>query len=332
MTELKAPTYARVAITGASGFVGRHLVPKLAASRYSLVTLSRSGTKSTNVRDVVLPDYSDASALRAALVGVESVVHLAARAHQRSSGGVESDERLFLEANVDSALAVARACMNARVRRLIFLSSIGVHGSRTHGQPFTEADVPQPEDLYAASKLQAELEIRRALAGSATQLVVLRPPLVYGPGAPGNFGRLLRTIRKLPLVPLGGLHRQRSLIHIDNLCDAIERAIWHPQAVGQSFVLCDGEDVTIAQIARELVKGIGRSEDCVINVPEGWLRGAASALGQGAMFNKLAGELRVDASAFRVATGWHPPLRALDALRATAAASREDSSQPRHLA
>ena len=281
------------------------------------------------VRDVVLSHYADTASLGAALHGVDTLVHLAARAHQVSGG--DDDAPLFREANVESALAVARACMNVGVRRLLLLSSIGVHGSHTNGRPFTEADAPQPDEPYAISKWQGEQTVAEALAGGSTELVVLRPPLVYGPGAPGNFGRLLGLVRRLPLVPLGGLHRQRSLIHIDNLCDAIERAAWHPQAAGRRFVLCDGDDVSVADIARELASGLGRSPRCVVDVPEVWLRRAASALGRGPALDKLAGELRVDASAFRAATGWLPSLRVREALRATAAASCVvDSSGPAH--
>lgn len=328
MTEQSTLTCAHVAVTGASGFVGRRLLDTLAQTGRSLVALSRSGTGVPDVRDVVLPRYADIASLGSVLEGVDTLVHLAARAHQGSGG--ESDARLFREANVDSALAVARACLNVGVRRLVLISSIGVHGSRTDGRPFTEADAPQPDELYAISKWQGEQAVAEALSGSATQFVVLRPPLVYGPGAPGNFGRLLDLVRRLPLVPLGGLHRQRSLIHIDNLCDAIERAMWHPLASGQRFVLCDGDDVSVAEIARELATGFGRSPRCVVDVPEAWLRRAALALGRGAALDKLAGELRVDASAFRSATGWVPPCGAREALRATAAASLADCTKAAH--
>jgi UDP-4-keto-D-FucNAc 4-reductase len=313
-----------VAITGASGFVGRHLLGHLAASGCSLVAMSRRGTGVTHVRDLVLNNYADISALAANLDGVDTLIHLAARAHQGVGG--ESDAALFHEANVDSAVHVARACVLAGVRRLVLLSSIGVHGSSTHGRPFTEADAPAPKELYAISKWRGEQAVSEALDGRSTELVVLRPPLVYGPGAPGNFGQLLKLVQRLPLVPLGGLHRRRSFIHIDNLCDAIVRAAWHPQAAGRRFVLCDGEDVSVAQIARELATGFGRSSRCVVDVPEAGLRWAASLLGRGAALEKLAGELRIDASAFRAATGWLPPRPVLEALRETAARSRSDST------
>jgi len=303
----------RVAVTGASGFVGGHLVAALGLAGAQVQALSRA--------DATLASYLDSDALARRLAGCDAVVHLAARAHRLNDADPARAEAAFREANVDGARALAQAARAAGLRRVVLVSSIGVHGSRTQGRPFTEADAPRPDEPYAVSKWQGEQAAAEVLAGSATELVVLRPPLVYGPGAPGNFGQLLGLVKRLPLVPLGGLHRPRSLIHIDNLCSAIGLACWHPQAAGRHFVLCDGDDVSVADIARELAAGLGRSPRCVVDMPEPWLRRAATLLGRGAAIDKLAGELRVDASAFRAATGWQPPRRALEALRATAAAS-----------
>lgn len=317
-----------VAVTGASGFVGRRLVNWVQAKEYEVAQLARGNVERAAAdRFRRVPDYRDAGALQKALADCDVVVHLAARAHRLHDADRATAEAAFREANVDGARALATAARQAGLRRVVLVSSIGVHGSRTSGRPFTEADAPRPQEPYAVSKWEGEQAVADALEGSATELVVLRPPLVYGPGAPGNFAQLLGLVRRLPWVPLGGLHRQRSLIHVDNLCDAIELAIRHPQAAGRRFVLCDGDDVSVAEIAHELAMGFDRNPACVVNVPEGLLRAAASLLGRGAAVAKLADELRVDASAFRAATGWVPPRRAREALRETAAASRRLAQQ-----
>jgi UDP-4-keto-D-FucNAc 4-reductase len=320
--DFAANTPLRWAVTGASGFVGRHLLDWLTARGVEAVALSRRGVARPGVRDVVIPDYADAAPLVSALTGVDALVHLAARAHQRPAAG--DDLAAFHDANVESVLTVARACQAAKVRRLVLISSIGVYGERSPaGRPFTEQHEPRPAAAYAKSKLEAEHRLADLLRGQPVEHVILQPPLVYGVGAPGNFAQLLGFVQRLPLVPLGGLHRQRSLIHVDNLCSAIELACMHPDIAGRRFVLCDGDDVSVAQIARELVTGLGRNPRCVVNVPEGWLRRMASMLARGAAVSKLADELRVDASAFRTATGWLPPRRVHEALRATAAAARD---------
>ncbi|HEU4460733.1 MAG TPA: NAD-dependent epimerase/dehydratase family protein [Methylibium sp.] len=318
-------TLTRCAVTGASGFVGRSLVSQLCAQGIDVKRLTRADSPDSSGKKALrISTYGDAPALAAALSGCHAVVHLAARAHRLHDTAAAAAEAAFREANVNGAKALAHAARTAGLRRVVLISSIGVHGSHTRGRPVTEADPPKPEEPYAVSKLQGEEAVAEVLAGSPTELVVLRPPLVYGPGAPGNFGQLLALVKRLPLVPLGGLHRLRSLIHIDNLCNAIELALHHPHAAGGRFVLCDGDDVSVADIARELAIGFGRNPACVVNVPESALRLAARMLGRGAAVAKLADELRVDASAFRTATGWVPPRRAREALRETAAMSLAD--------
>lgn len=317
----------RWAVTGASGFVGRRLVEWFATHGIEAIALSRKTAVRSASGKIVALDYKDSASLASVLTEVDALVHLAARAHQFKAAANDLDA--FRASNVDLISTVTRACHQMNIRRMVLISSIGIHGSRTNGQAVTESDAAKPIEPYAVSKWEGEEAAAEALAGSATELVVLRPPLVYGPGAPGNFGQLLGLVRRLPLVPLGGLHRQRSLIHIDNLCSAIEVACSHPGIAGQRFVLCDGDDVSVAEIARELAIGFGRSPRCVVNVPEGLLRAAASLLGRSAAVAKLADELRVDASAFRTATGWVPPRRAREALRETAAASTQRAGAAR---
>lgn len=286
-----------------------------------VVALSRrgSGSDGEHARHWRVADYCDPQAMVRALNGCETLVHLAARAH-RMRDDPATTEAAFRAANVDASRAVALAAREAGVQRVVLVSSIGVHGSRTAGRAFTEADAPDPGEPYAVSKWHGEEAVTEALADSATSLVILRPTLVYGPGAPGHFAQLLKLVQHLPVVPLGGLHRKRSFIHVDNLCDAIWRASWHSGAAGRRFVLSDGEDLSVAELSRELAVGMGRRPGCIVAFPQTWLHALATLAGRGQAVAKLADELMADASAFREATGWVPPRKAREALRETAAA------------
>jgi nucleoside-diphosphate-sugar epimerase len=278
------------------------------------VGLSR-GPSREGIRSV--PDYLDVGSLSAALAGCDVVVHLAARAHVLKEA-VADPGRAFREANCDAAEAVARAAQAAGVRRMVLLSSIGIHGIKTSGHPFTESDPPAPVELYAKEKLRGEKAVAAALAGGPTDYVILRPPLVYAEDCPGNFRNLMRLVYRLPLVPLGGLRRPRTLIHVDHLCDAIVVAGTHPRCSRGTFIVSDREDLSVADIAGHLNRGFGRHPARVLAVPEVVLRGLAAVVGRSDTVDRLAGELRVDAGAFSRATGWQPHREASEAMAMTA--------------
>lgn len=307
-----------VAVTGASGFVGRHLLTHLQRSGRPAVAISRRGSGQPGLlHDVRLPGFDAAVPLQAALEGVGAVVHLAARAHQEAAPGTDED-RLFREANVDGALQVASAAVAAGVRRFVFVSSIGVHGQRTDGRPFADGDAPHPAEPYAVSKWQAEQALARRLAGSGTELVVVRPPLVYGPGCPGNFARLVNMAARLRWIPLGGLRAPRTFIGVDNLASALLVATDHPAVAGGTFVLGDDRDVSVAEVLTTLAGVFRPGRRVVFEVPPAWLARAARLAGQTARWEKLSAPLQVDASGFRRATGWRASTDPTPALRATA--------------
>lgn len=255
--------------------------------------------------------------MTAALRGCDVVVHLAARAHVLRETA-QSPEDAFRRANLDAAVVVANAAKACQIDRLVLISSIGVNGDHTEGRAFKSSDVPAPHDLYAISKWDAERAIAQALADSQTSWTVLRPCLVYASDCPGNFERLLRMVQKMPLIPLGGLTRKRSLIHVDNLCEAIAVAALHANASQRTFVLSDGVDLSVAELVRLLSQGMGRSPRSVVNVPEALLRIMAGAVGRTGALDKLAQALEVDVSDFQTATGWCPPRSPYEALLLTA--------------
>lgn len=305
----------KFAITGSSGFVGRHLVQALIDEQFDVIALSRSADLQSSGEVVVVPDYTDVGRLKMALAGSSVVVHLAALAHQREG---TQDAAAYDLANSHSTRAVAEACHAAGVRRMVFVSSIGVNGNRTYTQPFTENDTPSPIEAYARSKLEGERLMTACLADSSTDYVTLRPPLVYGPGCPGNFRLLLSLIARAPIVPLGSLHAPRHFIHVANLVQAIRVAATHPNASRRTFLLGDGRDVSVAEIARITARAMGRSPYAVWNVPPWFLAAIARMAGRGDAYSKLAAPLQVDTTAFQRLTGWSPEIESLHGITETA--------------
>ncbi|BBU68005.1 NAD-dependent epimerase [Fluviibacter phosphoraccumulans] len=268
-------------------------------------------------------DYTDVAAMARALQGSLAVVHLAARAHVLGAEPPQEALLAFERANVDAALACAEAALQAGCRRFVLVSSIGVNGQATQGQHFTEDDEPSPQEPYACTKWQAESAVAERLVGTKMELVVVRPPLVYGPGCPGNFRALLGLVSRLPVLPFGALRARRSYIGIDNLCSALETATLHPSCAGRRFLLSDGEDIDFASLIRLLANGMGRAHIPQWAVPPILLQSLATLAGRRDTFAKLCGELRVDSRAFRQCTGWEPPVALSHGLMKTAAAHRE---------
>jgi UDP-4-keto-D-FucNAc 4-reductase len=292
---------ADIAVTGASGFIGRQLVDRLVSIGESVVAISRRGSATADSRHVAVDDYINCGGLARELRGVDTLIHLAARAHQGSAG--TADAELFRAANVQATASVARACLEAGVKRFVFVSSIGVHGSSS-ARPFTEQDAPAPSEAYARSKWEAERALPALCASGDMDYVIVRPPLVYGPHCPGNFARLARMVSRLPLVPLGDLRAARSFIGIDNLCDALWVAATHPGCRHGTFVVADEQTTCVAEVAQIMLRASGRGAWRMLSVPRSAMAALFQVAGRGDEFAKLSGELVVDPTLFRETTGW----------------------------
>lgn len=304
-----------VAVTGASGFIGRALVRQLHAQGRAVTAVARHAWAApAGVRVLALASYEDAAALDGAFAGAHCVVHLAALAH-RAGSAPEFD------ASVRAAQAVAAAAARCGVRRLVLLSSIGVNGQRTDAAPFTEDDPPRPAEPYAHSKLQAERAVVAAAAGTPLEYVIVRPPLVYGPDAPGNFGRLVRLVQRGWPLPFGAIANARTFIGLDNLVDLLAACIDHPAAANQLLLAGDSEDLSTPQLVRCIADGLGRPAR-LLPVPPGWLRGAAALLGRERLADSLCGSLRVDSSKARRLLQWRPRVGAADGVRRAARESQ----------
>lgn len=300
-------------VTGADGFIGRHLCARLERRGLRVTRAARARSADAAGR-VATGDLAQCDRLRDYLAGHDAIVHLAGRAHVLRETAADPSAA-FRRANVDATAHLAQAAVDAGVARLVFVSSIGVLGNRSD-RPLTEADLPSPVEPYAQSKLQAERVLATIASRSRLQVVVLRPPLVYGPHCPGNLARLARLVaRGLPL-PLAGVMSRRSLLGVDNLASLIEAALTHPAAAGEIFHAADGEDLSLPELIQHLADGLGVPAR-LFRFPLRPLSLAARILGVGNAFDKLTAPLRVDASKARRLLGWTPEVPVADGLRAT---------------
>ncbi|MGA4533493.1 UDP-glucose 4-epimerase family protein [Ectopseudomonas chengduensis] len=303
----------RVLLTGATGFVGGALLRYLSTAGACVVAAVRSsGTRRFSERVFEVGDISADTQWASALECITVVVHTAARAHM--SQEVSSDPLAeYRGVNVEGTLNLARQAAAAGVQRFVFISSIGVNGN-INVRPFTALDAPHPVDPYAQSKWEAEQGLWRIQQETGMEVVIIRPPLVYGPEAPGNFGSLVRWVGKGIPLPLGAIHNRRSLVGIDNLVDLIVRCIDHPAAANQVFLAGDGRDLSTTELLRLVGDAMGRPAR-LIPVPAGVLKLSAALLGRKAMAQRLLGFLQVDISQTCETLGWQPPFTVEEGLR-----------------
>jgi UDP-glucose 4-epimerase len=312
------------AVTGATGFLGAALLQQLALQQsgrpdgtaYSLSGITRQAPAKgiAGVRYASLGDFTEAVDWSAALSGVEVLAHSAARVHVMADT-VEDPLAEFRRVNVDVSLRLARDAAAVGVRRFVFISSIKVNGEATlAGQPFTERDVGAPRDAYGISKMEAELGLRQIAADTGMEVVIIRPPLVYGPGVKANFAALMRAVQRGWPLPVGAVHNKRSLVALDNLVDFIVTCITHPQAANQTFLVSDGQDLSTAELVRGMAQAAGVPAR-LLPVPVWTLQAGATLLGMGDAVQRLCGNLQVDISKARNLLGWVPPLSVEEGLR-----------------
>lgn len=304
-------------ITGASGFVGRSLCAALSMGGLTVRTAMRSRQGQADDFDGVFVGSIDAETQwAAALRGIDTVVHLAARVHVMNDVS-ENPLADFRRINVAGTLHLARQAAAAGVKRFVFISSIKVNGEHTEpGHAFTEADEPNPQDAYGLSKHEAEQGLRQIATEMGLEVVIIRPPLVYGPGVKANFAALMRAVQRSWPLPLGAVHNQRSLVGLDNLVDFIITCISHPQAANQTFLVSDGQDLSTTELIRGMARAAGLPARLLpVPVPVWALKAGARLVGKGDAVQRLCGNLQLDISKARRLLGWVAPVTVEEGLR-----------------
>ena len=302
----------RVLVSGANGFVGRALCGHLNAHGHVVVPAVRR--VSGLAGEAVVGDIDGATDWTAALSGCDAVAHLAARVHMMDESA-QDVLALYRATNTQATLSLAQQAAKVGIKRLVFISSIKVNGEGSP-DPYRETDPPAPRDPYAISKWEAEQGLHDIAARTGLEVVILRPPLVYGPGVKANFRRLMDAVRKGIPLPFGSIDNRRSLLYLGNLVDAIRVCIEHPAAANKTYLISDGEDVSTPDLVRRLARAMNRPAR-LLPVPPALLSAAGTLLGKRDQVARLLGSLTLDSSAIRRDLGWTPPYTLDDGLRMT---------------
>ncbi|WP_321529308.1 SDR family oxidoreductase [Sedimenticola selenatireducens] len=310
----------RILLTGATGFVGRGLLEKMATlDNLELVAAVRNTTVTLpgNVDSLQVAGLEPDADWKTALKGVDVVIHSAARAHVMRE--LASDPLAeFRRVNVQGTLNLAQQAVVAGVRRFIFISSIKVNGEGTlSGVPFHADAQPVPIDPYGISKMEAEQGLRALASDTGMEVVLIRPTLVYGPGVKANFLSMMRWLHRGVPLPFGAIYNRRSLVALDNLVDLIVTCIDHPAAANQIFLVSDGEDLSTTELLHRLGLALGKPAR-LLPVPSWLLEAGAKMLGKKSLSQRLCGSLEVDITKTRELLGWAPPVSVDEALHGTA--------------
>lgn len=310
----------KIAVTGSSGFIGRSLCPALLNRGYAVRSAVRSlqsvSRDLDNTEKVAVGDISSDTDWQDTLRGIDVVIHLAALVHVMKAA---SEDRFaeYRQINTDGTARLALMAAEAGVKRFVFLSSIKVNGEATEVLGFSESDTPNPKDNYAISKWEAEQTLHKVAKDTGMEIVILRPPLVYGPHVRANFLRLLDMVNKNIPLPLSSINNKRSMIYIGNLIDVIVRCIKNPNAANQIFLLSDGHDVSTPDLIRMIAEAMGKKAR-LFPCPVSFLKMIGKITGKTAEVERLVSSLRIDNTKIRRELNWTPPFTMEHGIRMTA--------------
>ena len=316
----------KVLITGARGFVGKELTQRLISESHEIYSAVRSGQPATlGVRDVLVSNTTTAAEWQSILHNIDVVFHLAARVHVMKDNSADPLAS-YLQSNVQFTTELATYAAAAGVKRFVFISSIKVNGESTNTKAFTEIDKPDPQDPYAISKLRAEESLLAVGWDTGMEVVILRPPLVYGPGVKANFLSLLQVADRMVPLPLSCISNTRSLIYVGNLVDALILCATHAAAKNQLFLVCDETSISTPQLIKNIAFALGRP--CMLfPFPLSTLRLGAKLTSKVAFLDRLTQSLVIDNTKIRNLLNWKPPYTMEQALKTTAEAYMQNKKE-----
>ena len=311
----------KIVITGINGFIGTGLRSRLLHSGHTVIGATNKANSTRlaleGVETAAIGTVNAATDWHNALAGCEAVVHLAARVHVMRDEATDPLAE-FRAVNVEGTLNLARQAAETGTRRFVYISSIKVNGEQTPpGRPFTELDVPVPLDPYGISKHEAEEGLCKLAQQTGMEVVIIRSPLVYGPGVKANFLNMMRWLHKGVPLPLGVINNRRSLVALDNLLDFIVTCLDHPAAANQTFLVSDGEDLSTAELLRRLAAALNVPAR-LLPVPQKLLEAGFKIVGQSVLAQRLCGSLQVDITKARTMLDWSPPVSVDEGLHRTA--------------
>lgn len=300
-------------LTGATGFVGKSLFEHLKSNfKVSLLLRNVTANYDSAFSKFYVGDFSGSTDFTEALHGIDCIIHLAARAH--ITRGVSDDNlEKFTEANTHATLKLASQAAQRGVKRFIFISSIGVNGV-SNSRPFKFSDKAAPSEDYSISKHEAEIGLKKIADNTGMEVVIIRPPLVYGHGAPGNFGTLIKVAKKNLPLPLGAVNNQRSIVSIDNLIDLIAVCIEHPNAVSQTFLVSDDQDISTTELLKKLTVAAG-NKPRLIPLPISVLKLLAELVGKRGVVERFSSSLTIDIEHTKETLNWSPPISLDEGIR-----------------
>lgn len=307
---------AKILLTGATGFVGSALLSILQIGENKVVAVVRAVKVDSPDNFVQVGEINDQTDFSSVLEGVDVVVHMAARAHIMKDESVDPLAE-YRKVNVDGSVNLSKQAVAAGAKRFIYISSVKVNGESTSGKnAYLESALPQPEDAYGISKYEAEEALKELAKQTGLELVIIRPPLVYGAGVKANFLSLTKlSLKPIPL-PFGSVHNKRSMVYLGNLVDFIVHCIDHPAAANQTFLISDNYDTSLAGLIATIRKAAGKPR-WLIPVPVFLFRLAGNLTGKQAVVERLVGDLQIDSSKARTLLNWQPPFTFEEGITAT---------------